>query len=66
MDICGGIAMKIRRSSDIEKAMKNADCSLKVEGLHVTDDENELIRKKLRGEISHAGFLRRALKLAKS
>ena len=57
--------MEIRRSSDIERAMENADASLQAEGLSFTDQENELIRRKLRGEISHEEFLRCAAELAR-
>lgn len=57
--------VKIRRASDIEQAMREADASLRAEGLYVTEEENNLIRKKLMGEISHKEFLSRALELAK-
>jgi hypothetical protein len=55
----------IRRSSDIEKAMKQADASLKIEGLEVSKAGDELIRKKLRGELSHEEFLKRAAEVAR-
>jgi len=60
-----GMKMKTRWSdSEIEQALKEAKASLAVEGLYTTSEEDELIRKKLRGEISHDEFLRRALELA--
>jgi len=57
--------MMIRRASDIERAMKMAKANLAVEGLHVSAEGDELIRRKLRGELSHEEFLKRAAELAK-
>jgi predicted component of type VI protein secretion system len=57
--------MLIRRGSDIEKAMKQAEANLNIEGLHVSDHGDELIRAKLRGEISHEEFLKRAAEASK-
>jgi hypothetical protein len=54
-----------RRSSDVEKAMKQADASLKIEGLEVSQEGDELIRKKLLGEITHEEFLKRAAEVAR-
>lgn len=59
------IEMKIRPSSDIERAMKQAEANLNVEGIVVTEQESELVRKSLRGEISYEEFIQRALELAK-
>ena len=53
------------RQSKIEKAMKNAETSLNAEGMYTTDEENDLIIKSLRGEISKAEFIKRAVELAK-
>jgi hypothetical protein len=60
------IDVMIRRASDFEKAMKYAEASLNVEGMYTTKKQNELIRKSLRGEISHEEFLRQAVELAKN
>jgi hypothetical protein len=57
-----GVADKVNR----EKAMKQAESSLAVEGLFVSKESKELIRSKLRGEISLADFLKRALEVAKN
>lgn len=57
--------VKIRRASDIERAMKNAEASLNAEGMYTTEEEKQLIRKSLRGEISHEEFIRQAVELAK-
>lgn len=57
--------MKIRRASDIEKAMKNAEASLNVDGYTTMEAEKQLIRKSLRGEITHEEFIKRAIELAK-
>lgn len=54
------------RKSDIEKAMKEAGANLAIEGLHVSEKGDELIRMKLRGEISHEEFLKRAAEVAKN
>ena len=66
MAIVEVIDMKIRRASDIERAMKNAEASLNVEGMYTTEKEKELIRKSLRGDISHEEFIRRVVELAKN
>jgi len=52
--------------SDIEKAMKQAGASLAIEGLYVSHKGDELIRQKLRGDITKEEFLKRALEIAKS
>lgn len=57
--------MNIRRSSDIEKAMNQAGANLEVEGLEVSKEGDELIRKKLRGELSHEEFLKQAAEIAR-
>ena len=56
--------MRKVRTTDVEKAMKQADTSLEIEGLRVPDAGDELIWKKLRGEISHEEFLKRAAEIA--
>lgn len=58
--------MKLRRTSDLEKAMRNASASPEVEGLTVPEGGEELIRKKLRGEISHSEFLKQAAEVARN
>lgn len=50
---------------EIEQAMKQAAANLAIEGLETTEEQDELIRKKLRGEISHDEFIQEALRLAK-
>ena len=57
--------MITRRATDIENAMKQAKANLAIEGLHVTGEEEALIRKKLQGELSHEEFLKHAAELAK-
>lgn len=46
--------------------MRNASASLEVEGLTVPEGGEELIRKKLRGEISHSEFLKQAAEVARN
>lgn len=58
------IFMKNRDSSDIDVAMEQADASLKIEGLSVPPGADDIIRKKLRGEISHQEFLKQAAAMA--
>jgi hypothetical protein len=50
--------------STIEHALTQARASLAIEGLNVTSEGEALVRKSLRGEISHADFLRKALEIA--
>jgi len=56
----------VRQASEAEImiAMKRAQASLDIEGLQVSAQGDELIRRKLRGEISHQDFLRQCAELA--
>jgi hypothetical protein len=49
----------------LEKALRSAKASLEIEGLKVEDYHEELVRKKLKGEISEEEFLETAKKIAK-
>ncbi|MBU7318232.1 antitoxin VbhA family protein [Paenibacillus oleatilyticus] len=49
---------------DIHAAMRQAQASLAIEGLVMPEEGQELIRKRLRGEISQADFLKAALEIA--
>lgn len=49
---------------DIHAAMRQAQASLAIEGLVVPEEGQELIRKRLRGEISQADFLKASLEIA--
>lgn len=59
----GGLVMK--KDSVIEAAMKEAEASLNIEGLYTTEEQNELIRRCLAGELSHDDFVQKVLGLAK-
>ena len=51
-------------AEQIKKAMDNAKASLEIEGLKVKKESEELVRKRLSGEISEEEFLEQAKKLA--
>lgn len=51
-------------AEQIKKAMDNAKASLEIEGLKVKKKSEELVRKRLSGEISQEEFLEQAKKLA--
>lgn len=48
----------------INKAMNNAKTSIEIEGLKVRKGYEELVRKRLSGEISQVDFLEQVKKLA--
>ncbi|GMX66248.1 hypothetical protein Elgi_55200 [Paenibacillus elgii] len=48
---------------DIHAAMRQAQASLAIEGLAVPGEGQELVQKRLRGEISQADFLKAALEI---
>ncbi len=52
------------RAEQIKKAMANAKASIELEGLVVKKEHEELVRKRLSGEISEEEFLEQAKKLA--
>ena len=54
----------IESSEAIENAMRQAEASLNIEGLYVSPEGDELIHKKVAGEISHEEFLKAARELA--
>ncbi|KGP91180.1 hypothetical protein N780_08060 [Pontibacillus chungwhensis BH030062] len=49
----------------IEKAMKSAKASIELEGSHITEEHEQLVRKSLLGEISHEQFVELALELVR-
>lgn len=46
------------------KSLEYAKASLAMEGLHLDQKQGELLKKKIAGEISHADFVKEALRLA--
>jgi hypothetical protein len=54
-----------KREEKIEKNLKNALGSLKVEGMYPTDAEIENVKARLRGDITQEQFMDNAEKIAK-
>ncbi|MCP1312066.1 antitoxin VbhA family protein [Paenibacillus tyrfis] len=52
------------KDEKIEDALRQALANLAIEGITVTAEGEELIRKKLRGEISQAEFVKASVELA--
>lgn len=50
--------------AQIERAIAAARASLAMEGLHLTAEDEALVRARLAGELTDAEFLRRARELA--
>ena len=50
---------------EIEKAMKSAKASMEVEGYLITEEQSELVRRVLSGEITEKEYERQALERAK-
>jgi uncharacterized membrane protein len=51
------------KADKVDKAVRSAKASLAVEGLHVSDREESLIKERLNGKITESEFKRRALEL---
>lgn len=52
------------KDEKIEDALRQALANLAIEGITVTAEGQELIRRKLRGEISQAEFVKASVELA--
>lgn len=46
---------------EVDKALASAKGSMYVEGLNVSDEEQELVRKRLNGEISQSEYVKKVL-----
>ncbi len=57
--------MTKNNEESFEKALRNAKASIEISGFNVTDEQIELVRSKLKGEISEEEFLKIALERAK-
>lgn len=57
----GGVYMN--RDERINDAIRQAKATLAIEGMHMSREDEELIRAKLRGEINRFQFIKRALKM---
>ncbi|PTX48303.1 hypothetical protein C8P63_14612 [Melghirimyces profundicolus] len=54
----------MRTEEQVKRMMDAAKASLAIEGLHTTETEDQLIKKRLMSEISQEEFLQRAKELA--
>ncbi|SDX38881.1 hypothetical protein SAMN05444487_11629 [Marininema mesophilum] len=54
----------MRKKNLVKRKLKEAKGSLAVEGLYTTKTEDQLIKRRLMGEITEKEFLRRAKELA--
>lgn len=61
-----GMVEMTRSSRQIQLALENAKASLAIEGMHLTQTENELLLKRVNEEITHSEFLARAVEVAKN
>ena len=50
----------------VKEAMEEVEASLRIEGLEVTDEEKELVRKKVLGEICEEQFKKEVRKMIES
>lgn len=57
--------MKRVSEEELKSAGKSAKASLEFEGFHVTPEDDELVSKRLRKEISHEEFVRLAKEQAR-
>jgi len=57
---------KSTMSKKIEEILPEVKASLEFEGLHLTNEEEKLIKATLRGDISRATFLKKARELAEN
>jgi hypothetical protein len=46
--------------AELEKNLNEAKASLAIENLYLTKNEDELVKARLRGDISHEEFIKRA------
>ncbi|MFD1886326.1 hypothetical protein [Paenibacillus wenxiniae] len=56
--------MKRFTSKQAERALKGSKAALAVEGIHLTEQEEHLIKKQLTGKLSEAEFKKIALEMA--
>lgn len=49
-----------------KRALLNAKASLAIEGMYLTNQEQELVEQRSAGEMSNAEFLAKAMELAKN
>ncbi|MCD5413991.1 MAG: antitoxin VbhA family protein [Clostridiales bacterium] len=57
--------MKKYSEQEIEKASQNSRATLEIDGLFIDDEDEEMAKKVLRGEITHDGHMTYALNKAK-
>ena len=54
------------REIDFEKAMRHVRATLDFEGLLLTKEEEELLKRRFHGEITEEEYIQKALELARS
>ncbi|MCY8002578.1 hypothetical protein [Bacillus haynesii] len=54
------------REIDFEKAMRHVRATLDFEGLLLTKEEGELLKRRFHGEITEEEYIQKALELARS
>ncbi|MFE8703890.1 antitoxin VbhA family protein [Cytobacillus sp. FJAT-54145] len=54
---------KRMKSEQVEKSLRSAKASLAVEGLHVTENEEALVKARLNGEITESEFKQKVMDL---
>ncbi|OEG00192.1 hypothetical protein BHF71_05755 [Vulcanibacillus modesticaldus] len=52
-----------KKAKQIEQSIRNAEASLKVEGLHVTDEDRKLLMKYINGEITRNEYIEKCVEL---
>ncbi|MGD6831333.1 antitoxin VbhA family protein [Sutcliffiella halmapala] len=57
--------MSQHNEESYEKAMRNAKASMELSGFTITEEHMDLVRAKLKGEITEEEFLKIALEKAK-
>lgn len=61
----GGFMMRKFNEEEANRALENAKASLAVEGMYLPENEQQLIKMKLTGQITESQFKKMALELAK-
>ncbi|SES33914.1 hypothetical protein SAMN05518684_11764 [Salipaludibacillus aurantiacus] len=61
-----GVEMQVRKLSQVETALKSAKASLAVEGLTLSERQEQLVKDQLLGRISHDAFMKKALELTRN
>lgn len=49
----------------LQKALKRSKATMEIEGFHIPNEDDALIKKRLKNELSHEGFIQIAKERAK-